>query len=150
MHIKTLKIMKSVLCVCVCLSMVILTMHDFCLHFFMRMRRHTRKHTCTCTHTHTHTQQQQQQQQQQHTNTHSWFVVFSHVPHFLHTHTVWHVFFSIFPCCRTPLRAVKKCTRWIRKALDKVSQASFQSGSYSSYAEPKTADDKTTGCVWNV
>ena len=55
MHIKTLKIMKSV-----------------CVHI----------HT---THIHTYTQ-----------HTYSWFVVFSHVPHFLHTHTVWHVFFQYF------------------------------------------------------
>ena len=30
----------------------------------------------------------------------------------------------------------------IRKALDEAIEASFQSGSYSSHAEPKTADDK--------
>ena len=181
MHIKTLKIMNSVLCVC--LSMVILTTHDFWLHLIYahapahtqaHMHMHTHTHTqhththttttttthpqqhttpahtqththttttttTTTTHTHTHTHTQQQR----HThNTHIHDVLFSNVPHFLHTHTMWHVFFSIFPCCRTPLRAVKKMHSRIRKDLDKAIETSFQSGSYSSYAEPKTTDDK--------
>ena len=170
----------------VCLSMVILTAHDFWLHLIYahapaHTQAHMHMHTHTQhTHTHTHTQQQQQeqqqqqhthnntqhlhthtqthtqqQQQQQHTHTtththnnthtqhtHSWCSVFKRSTLLTHPHYVTCFFFSIFPCCRTPLRAMKKMHSRIRKDLDKAIETSFQSGSYSSYAEPKTTDDK--------
>ena len=88
---------------------------------------------------------------QAHTHTHSWFVVFSHFPHFLHTHTVWHCFFfSIFPCCRIPLRAVKKCTRGSGKTWIKPLRQVFSRVHTRRTPSPTDHRWQTTGCVWNV
>ena len=134
MHIKTLKIMNSVLCVCVPkhgdiknARFLLTPSLGACTGTHASTHAHAHTHTHTHTHTpHTHNNNNNNTHNT-HTHTHSWFVVFSHVPHFLHTHTVWHVFFSISPCCRIPLCAVKKWTHgqgkpWIKSVRQVFSQ----------------------------
>ena len=94
-----------------------------------RMRWHTRKHT----------------------RTHFHDLLCFHIFHTSYTPTRCDiVFFSIFPCCRITLRAVKKCTRgsgktWIKPLRQVFSQVHTR-------RTPRPTDHRwqTTRWVWNV